>query len=425
MTTGQRLILGLCALALGAYLVFLAARVTGSGSGTSTDDAAGVPAGPVASEVSDAVAELAAIGLSLEPYRHGVIKPEGATIRTERDGEHGFGIFFMPAESTRNRVVRFSATGDARVIIRTTVSGERHYMNASSEDFMKITPQTDEVLIFTEEASHIDVQVRSISDCDTIWDTFCADEAYLAEKIGISGKSEPNKEELLQILDWTANSIVWSGDRAITAEGNELVKKYTAPQMFATVFEPETAGGFCGAAGVFLSKVLNDLGYQAMTINFGTGPELTHVSTLVYDPFGDGKFYMVDPTFNAIFVDEQSGAWIPFDDLLAGKTEGALILERSVEARRFLTRKPNSGHANCRPAKGRSDVQVCSRPGYNFETYMRSFGNAFAEAGMSPDKAGYMHMLRQRYFNVGNQAGGDVRDRFIALLKRNDIPFDG
>lgn len=78
---------------------------------------------PEAAVMHDAELQLADIGISLEPYRHGVIKPEGATIRTDRNGEHGFGIFFMPAEDTRNWVVRFSATGDARVIIRTTVSG--------------------------------------------------------------------------------------------------------------------------------------------------------------------------------------------------------------------------------------------------------------------------------------------------------------
>lgn len=141
-------------------------------------------------------------------------------------------------------------------------------MNASSEDFMKITPQTDEVLIFTEEASHIDIEVRNISDCATAWDTFCADETYLAEKIGVSRTAAPGKEELLQILDWAANNLVWSGDRAFTAESNELVKKYTAAQMYATVYEPESGGGFCGASGVFLSKLLNDFGYQSITINF-------------------------------------------------------------------------------------------------------------------------------------------------------------
>lgn len=425
MTTGQRLVLGLCALALGAYLLFLAKGVTGFGSDTSTEVASEAPAAPVVPKVSDAAAELAAIGLSLEPYRHGVIKPEGATIRTERNGEHRFGIFFMPAESTRNRVVRFSATGDARVIIRTTVSGERHYMNASSEDFMKITPQTDEVLIFTEEASHIDIEVRSISDCATAWDTFCADETYLAEKIGVSRTAAPGKEELLQILDWAANNLVWSGDRAFTAEANELVKKYTAAQMYATVYEPESGGGFCGASGVFLSKLLNDFGYQSITINFGTGPNLTHVSTLVYSPFGDGKFYMVDPTFNAVFVDEVSGNWIAFDDLLAGNTSSVALLERPVEGRRFLLSRSNSRHTDCRPAKGREDADICYRPGYNFDSYMESFHRAFSDAGLSPDKAGYMHMLRSTYFNVGNQAGGDVRDRFIALLRRNNIEFDG
>lgn len=419
MNNIQRLVLLVSALALAGYLAWLGMRVTAN-SATATQGA------PEALEIipvriTDAVASLSAQGIRLEPYRHGVIKPSAASIRIERNGEDGFGIFFRPADITSSRIIRFEAEGDARVIVRSTIAGERYYRNAARGDFLRITPDTDEVLIFTEEASYIGISVSDVRDCNTEWDAFCADERYLADKIGISGTALPNEAELLQILDWTANSIVWSGDRAITAEANELVKKYTAPQMYATVFEPETSGGFCGAAGVFLSKVLNDLGYQAMTINFGTGPDLTHVSTLVYDPFGDGKFYMVDPTFNAIFVNEQSGAWIPFDDLLAGKTGGAKILERSVAARRFLTSNPNSGHADCRPARGRTDVEVCARPGYNFEMYMRSFGEAFAEAGMSPDAAGYMLMLRSTYFNIGNQAGSDVRDRFIELLKKNSI----
>lgn len=134
---------------------------------------------------------------------------------------------------------------------------------------------------------------------------------------------------------------------------------------------------------------------------------------------------MVDPSFNSIFVDEITGEWVAFDELLAGNTKNVAILERPVEQRKFLVLEPSIGLTDCRQANGRADAKICSRPGYNFDVYMSSFRNEFVKAGLSPDKAGYMHMLRSTYFNVGNQAGGDVRDRFIALLRRNDIEFDG
>lgn len=421
MTNGQRLILAFCAVALGGYLFFLATRVTVGSAGAA---GAAIEAAGTAPQIADAAGSLAAIGMTLEPYRHGVIKPNAGTIRVDRNGDDGFGVSLLPAGITHNRVIRFEAEGNERVIVRSTISGERHYRNAAPGDFLRITPETEEVLIFTEDSDYIDIRIFSLTDCDTDWDSFCADENYLAEEIGVPRAAEPTKENLLKILDWTANNIVWSGDRAITAEANVLVKKYTAAQMYATVFETETSGGFCGAAGVFLSKVLNDFGYQAMTINFGTGLDLTHVSTLVYNPFGDEKFYMVDPTFNAIFVNERSGEWIPFDDLLAGKTEGALVLERPVEGRRFLTNRPIAVLENCRPAKGRDDADICFRPGYNFEFYMASFGDTFAKYGFTPDQDGYMLMLRSTYFNIGDQAGSDVRDRFIALLEQNNIAYE-
>lgn len=423
MGAGRKITLVALGILVSGCLAFLGLGALRSSSlMAGTDGRLEISESDIARGAEQAFAEL---GISVEPYRHGVISFDDVTIRTERNGEDGFGIFFRPRGVSNSSIIRFSATGDGRIVIRTTVSSKHHYHNASVEDFLKFTPQTDEVLIFTEEASHIDIKVHSIGDCAMTWDTFCADETYLAEKIGVSRTADPGEEELLQILDWAANNLVWSGNRAFTAEANELVKKYSAAQMYASVYEPESGGGFCGASGVFLSKVLNDFGYQSITINFGTGPSLTHVSTLVYSPFGDGKFYMVDPTFNSIFIDEITGEWIAFDDLLAGYTKNVTILERPVEQRKFLVIDPSVGLTNCRQANGRADAKICSRPGYNFDVYMSSFQKEFVKAGLSPDKTGYMHMLRSTYFNVGNQAGGDVRERFIDLLKQNNIEFGG
>ncbi|MBI1393464.1 MAG: hypothetical protein GC152_12045 [Alphaproteobacteria bacterium] len=419
MTNGQRLILWGCVLLLCGYLSLLAQRVvsfelqsTGASSAEKTNP-----------KIVDAVASLSELDVSIAPYRHGVLFFEGASIRIERNGDDGFGVFLVPNGIRSNRIIRFEAKGDARIIVRSTISGERHYRNTASDDFLRITPQTDEVLVFTNDASSIDLLVLSAIDCAESWDSLCADPDYLIAKIGLLETRASNKEELLKILDWTANSIVWSDDIQLTSEANALLKKYGPAQTTTAVFEAEAAGGSSQVASAFLCKVLSDLGYEALTVNFGISPNLTHVSTLVHNPFGDGKFYMLDPTFNAIFVDERSGEWIPFDDLLAGKTLSASILERPVTDRRFLVAIPSLRYTNCRPAKGRSDRQVCWWPDYDFEAYIKEFEDAFAEAGLNPDGSGYMRLLRKTYYSVGNQAGSEVQQKFLDLLETNDIAF--
>src|SRR3990167_6882559 len=137
MTNGQRTILGMCTLLLAGYLAWLGLGSTVSQIPAAPDSALAADKPPA---VTDAMTALASIGISLEPYRHGVVKAEGATVRVERNGEDGFGVFFMPGDITSNRVIRFGAEGNERVIFRSTVSGERFYRTGAQGDFMRITP---------------------------------------------------------------------------------------------------------------------------------------------------------------------------------------------------------------------------------------------------------------------------------------------
>lgn len=421
MSTSQRILLGLMATLLVTFLTMLGSWATE----TRFNDSANIQEeNSVSSGVVDAAAEIKALGIHIEPYRHGIVQPKQNQIEVVRNGEFGFGVFFRPEQINENRILRFEAKGDERIIVRTTTRGERYYKNAEPNDFVLITQSTDEVLIFTNDASSIDITFNEVVDCGTSWHAQCADARYFADRIGMPESSDLSPKDLLAILDWVSNTAVWTDDNQVVAESTPLVKARAAAQTYATMFRAESSGVADEAAAEFLAKVINGFGWASFSIEFGTGPNLTHVSTLVFDPFGDGKFYMVDPTFNAIFVNEETGDWIPFDDLPAGKVDGVVILERPVEGRRFLVEQRSSQLVDCRPAKGRAGAEICARPGYNFETYMESFSGAFENSGFPPDKAGYMLMLRSKYFNIGNQAGSEVRDRFISLLNTNGIEID-
>lgn len=420
MTNLQRVILGTCAIALCAYLIFLGGHVTTR----SADPARPGVTGPVEQTVEDAVASLANFGIALEPYRHGEIRYDGGTLRVARNGDDGFGIFLKPTDTLESGIIRFEAKGDARIVVRSTVAGVRQYRDAVSSDFLRISDETDEVLIFTDDADYIEIDIREVRDCRVNWDSLCADENYMAEEIGLAEASLSKKSELLKIVDWAANEVIWSSERPLSLEANELIKKYTAAQMYSMVYEAEAGGGYCGASAVFLAKLLNEFGYSAFTINFGAGSDLTHVTTLVYNPFGEGKFYMVDPTFNAVFIDPESGEWIAMEDILSGRVEDIQLDFQPVENRRFMTTSDREYLVDCRPAKGRANTQICSRPGYSFNNYLASFGSAFEEAGLTADQAGYVRLLRHTYYSVGNQAGSDVRDQFVALLDANQIAIE-
>lgn len=429
MNSAQRAFLGILGLLLAAYLAFIGAAATDKTGADPGDESA--PAEEAAraesnfAAVTDAMHQLTVAGVEIEPYRHGVISSDGAKIKVVRNGTDGFGIFLRPERDIGTLIIPFNAAGDARVVVRTTVSGERAYRNAAAGDFMRITPTTEEVLIFTDEASTIDIVIDGLINCADDWDVLCADSTYLADQIGLRKQTSlAPEEELLKILDWTSNNLVWSTTRKFTSEANELVKNYSAAQMHAAVFTPETSGGFCGASAVFLAKVLNELGYKALTINVGAGPELTHVTTLIYDPFGDGNFYMMDPTFNSVLVDADSGAWVSMEQIISGNTENVRLRSQPLADRRVMTIDGASYLTDCRPAKGRSDAQICFRPDYSFKDYVESFGTAFRDAGLTADEQGYLNLLRYRYYSIGTQAGADLREKYMELLAANGINLE-
>ena len=240
----------------------------------------------------------------------------------------------------------------------------------------------------------------------------------------------------VELTDWVAHGVDWGWDPRVVEQNSDTVFWQPATSGYA-VWTSDRGGAMCGAFAIYHVKVLALFGIDAFSINFGhgDGSGLTHVSTVVPIRDPDGyRFHVVDPTFNASYVDPVSGAPLHLEEVLSRYTSGArdfLFRERAFVRDHFI---PETMFPQVERALAKLGRQVpCSLPGlvangrkcafqFDMLVFMQLHQDALAAVGFSRGDDLFMDLLSNAVTDIGGQTSVEVLRAFHALLDRYRIP---
>ena len=293
-----------------------------------------------------------------------------------------------------------------------------------------------EVLLYSDAPSRYRLESLSMTPCPQcpINSDRSLRDLIAAEVRQLAGDIEPGSfEEARALLDWVANRTDWSVNPAIVRETHPTISGSTAGEIYFDIFAPNKGAVWCGGSSVFLDKVLRLFGFDSFTINFGSlEGHLTHVTVIVALPnsSGDKEFYILDPTFNATFVDQASSQPLPVWELLErAETPGdfgtVAVSSRPVAKRDWLA-IPGLAHTADQSICGDDAEEgdpyvICSRPNYSMDHYWSSFAESLDKLGFDRGPRGFFQMFRHHVFSVGRSADTGAREQFLRGLEERHI----
>lgn len=361
--------------------------------------------------------------IAVSGFGQALLEINGAEVQARRSGSGAMGITIVQgagALADASYSAPFTVEADAHAVLRLTRSdGTRDYLPLTTERF-RLDGDTIEALIYSETAERIHVRFGDVTDCRTGEPWYCFTFDQLRQEIFPDGEPADSREKLLAILDWVSNNADMTDDRAIMQRATAwMATSASAEAVYAGIYKTDRAGGYCGATALFMATLLRQFGYDALTLDFGdVASHATHVTTLVYNPFGQGQFYILDPTFN-FYLTRADGEWASLDDALR---HDVTIVTRSVEGRDTLRLASNSlaRVQTCRPG-GDPDIVACHDPGDTLDRYFATQAPAMRALGLSGDRSDMLRLLRMRTYGVG-LGSAEAQSALREVLQSAGVP---
>jgi hypothetical protein len=235
-------------------------------------------------------------------------------------------------------------------------------------------------------------------------------------------------EASVAILRWVAPRIDWSLSPELVRPSTEVFANVGA--AYYRIFEPSQEGVFCGGAAMFFNSVLRLFDIPSAVIDFGGPGDWTHVTVLVarQGP-GGADFYIVDPTFNAVFVDG-TGRMVDVERLIrlhrGRRFEDVRLAEAPLITRDWLlarTADPRVVSA-CEQVVSTNDrAVVCRHPKFDYAEYLRMNEPAIRTADVPYGPAMLVAMLQRRIFTGGDFVDAQYTTAFRQLREQHHIPF--
>lgn len=223
-----------------------------------------------------------------------------------------------------------------------------------------------------------------------------------------------DRAELL--LGWAANTSDIARDQETLRRDTESMLPH---QVYSKVFAADAGGVFCGGASTYYRSILHLFQIDAFTINFGTLQDnLTHVSVVV--PY-EGKYYLFDPTFGAVF--RRGEEFVSIQQLLEGDLNGVVFRELSMANRDFLTTDPRPNFCRTAPTKVGKFVKCGIGETSYVEFYLDNWKRRLHDAGIPVGIETIPALMRRGFFSVGPAMDPAETQGFIRLLSRYEIPM--
>ncbi|HEX8903112.1 hypothetical protein [Vitreimonas sp.] len=241
----------------------------------------------------------------------------------------------------------------------------------------------------------------------------------LQAEIFPDGQPADTRTDLLRILDWTARNADMSDAPEFDQLTVSMLRERSALEMYAHAYRPNVAGGYCSVTAVFSAMVFREFGFDALNIDFGAVEgSMTHVTTVVFNPFGQRQFYILDPTFN-FHVERPDATWAPLNEILARAP--VRIVERPTMRDQLwpLGRPVPAAYGNCEPGPG---LLVCTHPNDSLERFMSTHARELDALGLDPTPSALFDLLRLRVYSITG-GSAEARAALQELLAAHDVPL--
>ncbi len=229
-------------------------------------------------------------------------------------------------------------------------------------------------------------------------------------------------------MNWAANNADGAISSQLQSSTNDQISSMSRPSdLFKDFFDPDRGGVYCGGFSIFYNNILKLFGYDSFTLNFGDlRDDLTHVVVIVPIANGtsDWNYYIFDPTFNTVFMEPGTTRQLTIQEMLIKyrqeQTSLISVAQDSIADREWLS----LGIVNQTQYIHKSQVQasdltveIYSRPTYAISTWTNEISSSLTRYGYSTGMLGYMQLLSNQIFTVGQSANTAPRDRFIYYLQ--------
>jgi hypothetical protein len=360
----------------------------------------------------------------------------GHTTLTASIAPAGLIATFVIDPKDRYQLVVNGVARTGPVNLRTTLDdADPRWFAAPSGEFRQTVADSRqvEVVIYADSPFEYAVETVRLEPCPT-----CRTDADLNDQISteIPGIRELAAREPLaaagELLAWAAPRTTFALASALQIVPVEMPDKAAVDyQRFLSA----SAGVYCGGAAEFLMRVYRMFGIPAATIDFGVaGTDLTHVTVLVADPGGKhARFFVFDPTFNAVFRRGPTGDLVDLGTLLdlerRGAFSGVRFVEGSLLDRRWLRPADLNWQAEHPAVAARCEVvlsshgqtEICRHPSFRLQHYSELFEADLRRHRLRADDALVVRLLRRGVFSIGQFEDQATREALIALFARSGI----
>lgn len=230
------------------------------------------------------------------------------------------------------------------------------------------------------------------------------------------------------LMNWASNNADGAISSELQSSTNDQISSLSRPSdLFKDFFDPDRGGVYCGGFSIFYNNILKLFGYDSFTLNFGDlRDDLTHVTVIVPIANGtnDWNYYIFDPTFNTVFMAPGTTRQLTVQEMLLYYRQGMMnqitAVQDSIAEREWLAlgivNQTQYIHKTQVQAAGLT-VEVYSRPTYSISTWTYEISSTLTRYGYSTGTTGYLQLLTNRIFTVGQSSNSAVRDRFIYYLQ--------
>ena len=350
--------------------------------------------------------------------------PKGGLILSSHEvgAEYGAVLTLVPDLSGQRYILEFEVPKNTSALLRSTRNGKQRYFSAQ-RGWARLWDDA-EVVIFDRAAAKFEIRNLKLIPC-TEEDWRCKSRADFDSMLPLKTDTR-DFDYAVDLLFWATTNSDYA--LSLQIEKDFLIEGLEAWEIYYKYYRPNVASGYCGGTSEFFAKLLREQGFDAFTWNFGNlSDDLTHVTTVLHF---DGRFYLLDATFGAYFVEPETERPLEVSELLSG--QAFAIVGEAAETRDFVLmasdlaaiegRIRRDAIKNCEPLEG-SQRMVCKYPSFGLDEYLAMTSPTLVSNGLTSDQTALIEMMKAGTFGIGNMENTDSMKAFARLLVEHGVPM--
>ena len=352
------------------------------------------------------------------------------------------GLFFRraidPGKTYRLQIAGKALSGGATVRLTLGTSGPTWFRAPDGDKRLAVSASASiEVVVYGDAAYSYHLDALALDECAGCLTDRQLATLILADVPTLQIALERDRTAAARaLLNWTANIVdLGFGDSVEATTSREY--EMGAAEAYQELWLGDRGGTACAGFADFFVKVLSLFGFEAFTLDFGdAATHVTHVTTIALI---EERFYVLDPTFNGVYVDAPSGALLPLRPLLARSLSGAGDYEfrtgpikrdfifPASQAENLTRRFSGIGYvlSGCQPQSSSGDREareVCKRLPFDERLNPVEWTEQMSRRHVTRNGDMILSLMRHHVFSF-SATDQRIRQRFLEALTECAIPF--